>query len=133
MILIYRKLKRNLLKNLLSVIGPPALAPRRMEIEKMEAGTLERLHARMNQVTLLIPVGKHLLGTVCLIVVFAIVMYKSVTFVAERNQVVRAIMPEAASRLFVMDLKVATRSAALTTPAIPLRHAISKEDVIFRI
>jgi hypothetical protein len=44
MILIYRKLKLDLLKNLLSV-----LAPRRTEIEKMEVGTHERLHARMKQ------------------------------------------------------------------------------------
>ena len=49
MILIYRKLKLNLLKNLLSVVGPPVLAPRRIEIQKMGVGTHERLHARMNQ------------------------------------------------------------------------------------
>lgn len=59
MILIYRKLKLNLLKNLLFVIRPPVLTPRRIEIEKMGVGTHERLHVRMNQVTLLIPVGKH--------------------------------------------------------------------------
>lgn len=49
MILIYRKLKLNLLKNLLSVVGPLVLAPRRIEIEKMGVGTHERLHAGMNQ------------------------------------------------------------------------------------
>jgi hypothetical protein len=54
-----------------------------------------------------------------------------VALVAKSYQIVRMIMPEATSRLFVMDLKVATRSAALTTPAIPREDLYPQQFVRF--
>jgi hypothetical protein len=54
-----------------------------------------------------------------------------VALVAKRNQIIGVIMPQAAPRLFVMDLKVATHAADLTSPAIPHEDLIAEPSVRF--
>jgi len=60
-------------------------------------------------------------------------MLMPVTANTEGDQVLQRVVPELTTRLQMMDLQVALRTTALTTPAISFQHTPSQHFVFLPI